>query len=155
MDNERKHNFYDKWSKTHYEHLTEDELKALWKDYRKARYLEHEQYINREILFSDLEGLETPLDSYLVDQETNVEQEVLSKVTVEDMLSVLTKREREVMILVALTGYKVREAAEMMGVTERHAQRLKKSARKKLRKYLAEEGIENYRQAYEYLFKKF
>ncbi len=29
MDNERKHNFYDKWSKTHYEHLTEDELKAL------------------------------------------------------------------------------------------------------------------------------
>ena len=66
----------------------------------------------------------------------------------------LTKREREVMILVALTGYKVREAAEMMGVTERHAQRLKKNARKKLRKYLAEEGNENYRQAYEYLFKK-
>ena len=154
MDNERKHNFYDKWSKTHYENLTEDELKALWKDYRKARYLEHEQYMNREILFSDLEGLETPLDSYLVDQETNVEQEVLSKLTIEDMLSVLTKREREVMILVALTGYKVREAAEMMGVTERHAQRLKKNARKKLRKYLAEEGNENYRQAYEYLFKK-
>ena len=99
MDNDRKHSFYDKWSKTHYEHLTEDELKTLWKDYRKARYLEHEQYMSREILFSDLEELETPLDSYLVDQETNVEQEVLAKVTVEDMLSVLTKREREVMIV--------------------------------------------------------
>ncbi len=29
MDNERKHSFYDKWSKNHYEHLTEDELKVM------------------------------------------------------------------------------------------------------------------------------
>ena len=51
MDNERKHSFYDKWSKTHYEDLTEEEVKALWQEYRKAKYLEYEQYMNREILF--------------------------------------------------------------------------------------------------------
>ena len=141
MDNERKHSFYDKWSKTHYEHLTEDELKALWKDYRKAKYLEYEQYMNREILFSDLEELDTPLDSYLVDWKTDVEQEVLSKITIEDMLSILTKREREVMVLVALTGYKVGEVADMLGVTERHVLRLKNNAQKKLRKYLKEGGF--------------
>ena len=155
MDKERKHYFYDRWSKTHYEDLTEEEVKALWKEYRKAKYLEYEQYMNREILFSDLEELDTPLDAYLVDQDTCVEQEALSKVTIEGMLSILTKREREVMVLVALTGYKVREVADMFGVTERHILRVKNSAQKKLRKYLADQGMESFRQAYEFFLKKF
>ena len=29
MDTERKHYFYDRWSKTHYEDLTEEEVKVL------------------------------------------------------------------------------------------------------------------------------
>lgn len=155
MDKERKHSFYDKWSKTHYENLTEDEVKALWKEYRKARYLEYEHYIDKEILFSDLEELDTPLDAYLVDRENCVEQEALSNVAIEDMLSILTKREREVMVLVALTGYKVREVADMFGVTERHILRLKHNAQKKLRKYLAEQGIESYREAFDCFLRKF
>ena len=40
------------------------------------------------------------MDAYLVDQDTCVEREALAKVTIEDMLSILTNREREVMVLV-------------------------------------------------------
>ena len=155
MTKERKHYFYDRWSKTHYENLTEEEVKALWKEYRRARYQEYERPIDKEILFSELEELDTPMDAYLVDRETCVEREALAKVTIEDMLSILTKREREVMVLVALTGYKVREVADMFGVTERHILRLKNSAQKKLRKYLAGQGMESFRQAYEFFLKKF
>lgn len=99
--------------------------------------------------------MDTPMDAYLVDRETCVEREALAKITIEDMLSILTKREREVMVLVALTGYKAREVADMFGVTERHIRRLKNSAQKKLRKYLADQGMKNYRQANEFFLKKF
>lgn len=95
------------------------------------------------------------MDAYLVDRETCVEQEALSNIAIEDMLSILTKREREVMVLVALTGYKVREVADMFGVTERHILRLKNNAQKKLRKYLAEQGIESYREAFDCFLRKF
>ena len=59
------------------------------------------------------------------------------------------------MVLVAMAGYKVREAAKILDITERHVLRLKKSAQEKMRSYLAEEGVENYQQASDYLLKKF
>lgn len=37
--------------------------------------------------------------------------------------AVVSKRECEVMVLAALTGYKVREVANMLGATERHGLR--------------------------------
>lgn len=54
-----------------------------------------------------------------------------------------------------MAGYKVREAAKILDITERHVLRLKKSAQEKMRSYLAEEGVENYQQASDYLLKKF
>ena len=54
-----------------------------------------------------------------------------------------------------MAGYKVREAAKIPEITERHVLRLKKSAQEKMRSYLAEEGVENYQQASDYLLKKF
>ena len=95
------------------------------------------------------------LDSYLIDQETCVEQQVTTDLVIEEMLSGLHERERQVIVLVAMAGYRIREAAELLGITERHAIRLKKSAQKKIRSYFAEQGVYNYRQASDFLLRKF
>ena len=99
--------------------------------------------------------MDVPLDSCLIDRKTCVEQEVTTNAVIEEMLSELSERERQVIILVAMAGYKVREAAKIPDITERHVLRLKKSAQEKMRSYLAEEGVENYQQASDYLLKKF
>ena len=44
MEEDRKNRFYDKWSKVRYETVSEKELEVLNKEYRKARYLEFDQY---------------------------------------------------------------------------------------------------------------
>ena len=156
MEEDRKNRFYDKWSKVRYENVSEKELEVLNKEYRKARYLEFDQYKDRGIsLFSEVEALDVPLDSCLIDRKTCVEQEVTTNAVIEEMLSGLSERERQVIILVAMAGYKVREAAKILDITERHVLRLKKSAQEKMRSYLAEEGVENYQQASDYLLKKF
>lgn len=156
MEEDRKNRFYDKWSKVRYENISEKELEVLNKEYRKARYLEFDQYKDRGIkLFSEVESLDVPLDSCLIDRKTCVEQEVTTNIVIEEMLSELSERERQVIVLVAMAGYKVREAAKILGITERHVLRLKKSAQEKMRSYLAEEGVENYQQASDYLLKKF
>ena len=156
MEENRKYRFYDKWSKVRYENVSEKELEVLNKEYRKARYLEFDQYKDRGIsLFSEVEALDVPLDSCLIDPKTCVEQEVTTNAVIEEMLSGLSERERQVIVLVAMAGYKVREAAKILGITERHVLRLKKSAQEKMRSYLAEEGVENYQQASDYLLKKF
>ncbi len=156
MEEDRKNRFYDKWSKVRYENISEKELEVLNKEYRKARYLEFDQYKDRGIkLFSEVESLDVPLDSCLIDRKTCVEQEVTTNIVIEEMLSELSERERQVIVLVAMAGYKVREAAKILGITERHVLRLKKSAQEKMRSYLAEEGVENYQQASDYLLRKF
>ena len=156
MEEDRKYRFYDRWSKVRYENISEKELEVLNKEYRKARYLEFDQYKDRGIsLFSEVEALDVPLDSCLIDRKTCVEQEVTTNAVIEEMLSGLSERERQVIILVAMAGYKVREAAKILDITERHVLRLKKSAQEKMRSYLAEEGVENYQQASDYLLKKF
>ena len=156
MEEDRKNRFYDKWSKVRYETVSEKELEVLNKEYRKARYLEFDQYKDRGIsLFSEVEALDVPLDSCLIDRKTCVEQEVTTNDVIEKMFSGLSERERQVMVLVAMAGYKVREAAKILDITERHVLRLKKSAQEKMRSYLAEEGVENYQQASDYLLKKF
>ena len=156
MEEDRKNRFYDKWSKVRYENVSEKELEVLNKEYRKARYLEFDQYKDRGIsLFSEVEALDVPLDSCLIDPKTCVEQEVTTNAVIEEMLSGLSERERQVIVLVAMAGYKVREAAKILDITERHVLRLKKSAQEKMRSYLAEEGVENYQQASDYLLKKF
>ena len=156
MEEDRKYRFYDKWSKVRYENISEKELEVLNKEYRKARYLEFDQYKDRGIsLFSEVEALDVPLDSCLIDRKTCVEQEVTTNAVIEEMLSGLSERERQVIVLVAMAGYKVREAAKILDITERHVLRLKKSAQEKMRSYLAEEGVENYQQASDYLLKKF
>ena len=99
--------------------------------------------------------MDVPLDSCLIDRKTCVEQEVTTNDVIEKMFSGLSERERQVMVLVAMAGYKVREAAKILDITERHVLRLKKSAQEKMRSYLAEEGVENYQQASDYLLKKF
>ena len=156
MGEERKYCFYDKWSNVHYENLTKEEIHVLNVEYRKARYLESEQYRDRGVcFFSEIESQEIPVDSYLIDQETCVEQQVTTDLVIEEMLSGLHERERQVIVLVAMAGYRIREAAELLGITERHALRLKKSAQKKIRSYFAEQGVYNYRQASDFLLKKF
>ena len=156
MEEDRKYRFYDRWSKVRYENISEKELEVLNKEYRKARYLEFDQYKDRGIsLFSEVESLDVPLDSCLIDRKTCVEQEVTTNIVIEEMLSELSERERQVIVLVAMAGYKVREAAKILGITERHVLRLKKSAQEKMRSYLAEEGVENYQQASDYLLRKF
>ena len=156
MEEDRKYRFYDRWSKVRYENISEKELEVLNKEYRKARYLEFDQYKDRGIsLFSEVEALDVPLDSCLIDRKTCVEQEVTTNAVIEEMLSGLSERERQVIILVAMAGYKVREAAKILDITERHVLRLKKSAQEKMRSYLAEEGVENYQQASDYLLRKF
>ena len=156
MGEERKYCFYDKWSNVYYENFTKEEIQVLNVDYRKARYLESEQYRDRGVcFFSEIESQEIPADSYLIDQETCVEQQVTTDFVIEEMLSGLHERERQVIVLVAMAGYRIREVAELLGITERHALRLKKSAQKKMRSYFAEQGVYNYRQASEFLLKKF
>ena len=156
MGEERNYCFYDKWSNVHYENLTKEEIHVLNVEYRKARYLESEQYRDRGVcFFSEFDSQEIPMDSYLIDHETCVEQQVTTDLVIEEMLSGLHERERQVIVLVAMAGYRIREAAEILGITERHELRLKKSAQKKIRRYFAELGVYNYRQASDFLLKKF
>ena len=87
MEEDRKNRFYDKWSKVRYETVSEKELEVLNKEYRKARYLEFDQYKDRGIsLFSEVEALDVPLDSCLIDRKTCVEQEVTTNAVIEEML---------------------------------------------------------------------
>lgn len=93
----------------------------------------HYSSISGSKVISDDEGRETTMLDLLEDEDTNVEDDVVSRIELEKRLSILTDREKEIVEL-GLKGLTQQEIAGKIGVSQMQVSRVLKKSVEKIQK---------------------
>ena len=110
--------------------VTEEEYKSYYKDKRRQKYIDERSRENGDVSYDALDSSDMLGESVLVDIETNVEEQVINKIILEQLHNaflLLSEEERELIMLKFSKGFSEVKLSSCYGISQQAiSKRLKK-----------------------------
>lgn len=119
--------------------VTEEEYKAYYKEKRRQKYIDERSCKNGDFSYDSLDSSGMLGESVLVDIETNVEEQVINKMTVAELrkaMLLLSPDERELIKILFIDGVTERKTAENYDVSQVAIHKRKNKILAKLKEFL-------------------
>ena len=101
--------------------VTEETYKAYYKDKRRQKYIDERARLNGDVSYDAMDTDETLGVEVFADTKTDVEAEVINKMTVAELRKaflLLSPDERELIKVLFIDGVTERKAAEIYGISQ-------------------------------------
>ena len=119
--------------------VTEQTYREYYRDKRRQKYIDERSKLNGDVSYNALDTDETLGEDVFADTKTNVEAEVINKMTVAELRKaflLLSPDERELINILFIDGVTERKASEMYGVSQVAIHKRKNRILAKLKDFL-------------------
>ncbi len=119
--------------------VTEEAYKEYYRDKRRQKYIDERSRLNGDVSYNALDTDETLGEDVFADEKTDVEAEVINKMTVAELRKaflLLSPDERELIKILFIDGVTERKASEIYGVSQVTIHKRKNKILAKLKKFL-------------------
>ena len=119
--------------------VTEETYKEYYRDKRRQKYIDERSRLNGDVSYNALDTDETLGEDVFADEKTDVEAEVINKMTVAELRKaflLLSSEERELIKILFIDGVTERKASEMYGVSQVAIHKRKNKILAKLKEFL-------------------
>lgn len=119
--------------------VTEEAYKEYYRDKRRQKYIDERSRLNGDVSYNALDTDETLGEDVFADEKTDVEAEVINKMTVAELRKaflLLSPDERELIKILFIDGVTERKASEIYGVSQVAIHKRKNKILAKLKKFL-------------------
>ena len=119
--------------------VTEEAYKEYYRDKRRQRYIDERSRLNGDVSYNALDTDETLGEDVFADEKTDVEAEVINKMTVAELRKaflLLSPDERELIKILFIDGVTERKASEIYGVSQVAIHKRKNKILAKLKEFL-------------------
>ncbi len=119
--------------------VTEETYKEYYRDKRRQKYIDERSKLNGDVSYNALDTDETLGEDVFADEKTDVEAEVINKMTVAELRKaflLLSSDERELIKILFIDGVTERKASEIYGVSQVAIHKRKNKILAKLKEFL-------------------
>lgn len=119
--------------------VTEQTYREYYRDKRRQKYIDERSKLNGDVSYNALDTDETLGEDVFADTKTNVEAEVINKMTVAELRKaflLLSPDERELIMAIYIHNLTEREFAKQKGVYHNAVHKRKLRVLEKLKKFL-------------------
>lgn len=119
--------------------VTEEAYKEYYRDKRRQKYIDERSRLNGDVSYNALDTDETLGEDVFADEKTDVEAEVINKMTVAELRKaflLLSPDERELIKILFIDGVTERKASEIYGVSQVAIHKRKNRILAKLKDFL-------------------
>ena len=119
--------------------VTEQTYREYYRDKRRQKYVDERSKLNGDVSYNALDTDETLGEDVFADTKTDVEAEVINKMTVAELrraFLLLSPDERELIKILFIDGVTERKASEMYGVSQVAIHKRKNRILAKLKDFL-------------------
>lgn len=119
--------------------VTEETYKEYYRDKRRQKYIDERSRLNGDVSYNALDTDETLGEDVFADEKTDVEAEVINKMTVAELRKaflLLSPDERELIKILFIDGVTERKASEIYGVSQVAIHKRKNKILAKLKEFL-------------------
>lgn len=119
--------------------VTEEAYKEYYRDKRRQKYIDEHSRLNGDVSYNALDTDETLGEDVFADEKTDVEAEVINKMTVAELRKaflLLLPDERELIKILFIDGVTERKASEFYGVSQVAIHKRKNRILAKLKDFL-------------------
>ena len=119
--------------------VTEEAYKEYYQDKRRQKYIDERSRLNGDVSYNALDTDETLGEDVFADEKTDVEAEVINKMTVAELRKaflLLSPDERELIKILFIDGVTERKASEIYGVSQVAIHKRKNKILAKLKEFL-------------------
>lgn len=119
--------------------VTEETYRDYYRDKRRQRYIDERSRLNGDVSYNALDTDETLGEDVFADEKTDVEAEVINKMTVVELRKaflLLSPDERELIKILFIDGVTERKASEIYGVSQVAIHKRKNKILAKLKEFL-------------------
>ena len=119
--------------------VTEETYKEYYRDKRRQKYIDERSKLNGDVSYNALDTDEMLGENVFADTKTDVEAEVINKMTVAELrkaFRLLSPDERELIKILFIDGVTERKASEMYGVSQVAIHKRKNRILAKLKDFL-------------------
>ncbi len=119
--------------------VTEETYKEYYRDKRRQKYIDERSKANGDVSYNALDTDETLGEDVFADTKTDVEAEVINKMTVAELrkaVHLLSPDERELIKILFIDGVTERKASEIYGVSQVAIHKRKNKILAKLKEFL-------------------
>lgn len=119
--------------------VTEETYKKYYRDKRRQKYIDERSKANGDVSYNALDTDETLGEDVFADTKTDVEAEVINKMTVAELRKaflLLSPDERELIKILFIDGVTERKASEIYGVSQVAIHKRKNKILAKLKEFL-------------------
>lgn len=119
--------------------VTEQTYREYYRDKRRQKYVDERSKLNGDVSYNALDTDETLGEDIFADTKTDVEAEVINKMTVAELrraFLLLSPDERELIKILFIDGVTERKASEMYGVSQVAIHKRKNRILAKLKDFL-------------------
>lgn len=119
--------------------VTEEAYKEYYRDKRRQRYIDERSRLNGDVSYNALDTDETLGEDVFADEKTDVEAEVINKMTVAELRKaflLLSPDERELIKILFIDGVTERKASEIYSVSQVAIHKRKNKILAKLKEFL-------------------
>ena len=119
--------------------VTEQTYKEYYRDKRRQKYIDERSRLNGDVSYNALDTDETLGEDVFADEKTDVEAEVINKMTVAELRKaflLLSPDERELIKILFIDGVTERKASEIYGVSQVAIHKRKNKILAKLKEFL-------------------
>ena len=119
--------------------VTEQTYREYYRDKRRQKYVDERSKLNGDVSYNALDTDETLGEDVFADTKTDVEAEVINKMTVAELRKaflLLSPDERELIKILFIDGVTERKASEMYGVSQVAIHKRKNRILAKLKDFL-------------------
>ena len=119
--------------------VTEEAYKEYYRDKRRQKYIDERSRLNGDVSYNALDTDETLGEDVFADEKTDVEAEVINKMTVAELRKaflLLSPDERELITAIYIQNLTEREYAKQKGVYHNAVHKRKLRILEKLKKFL-------------------
>lgn len=119
--------------------VTEETYRDYYRDKRRQRYIDERSRLNGDVSYNALDTDETLGEDVFADEKTDVEAEVINKMTVAELRKaflLLSPDERELIKILFIDGVTERKASEIYGVSQVAIHKRKNKILAKLKEFL-------------------
>lgn len=119
--------------------VTEETYKEYYRDKRRQKYIDERSRLNGDVSYNALDTDETLGEDVFADEKTDVEAEVINKMTVAELRKaflLFSPDERELIKILFIDGVTERKASEIYGVSQVAIHKRKNKILAKLKEFL-------------------
>ena len=119
--------------------VTEETYREYYRDKRRQKYIDERSRLNGDVSYNALDTDETLGEDVFADEKTDVEAEVINKMTVTELRKaflLLSPDERELIKILFIDGVTERKASEIYGISQVAIHKRKNRILAKLKDFL-------------------